>query len=40
MPHENVAFKDSEVTYKKVYNFILHNIPDYAKVIDSKKKLD
>jgi hypothetical protein len=35
MKHEPIMFRDSEVTYKKVYNFVLANLPDYSVTIDT-----
>jgi len=40
MQPEMVNFNEREVTQKKVYNWILANLPDYSTVIDSKEKLD
>ena len=37
---ESVQFKDNEVTYKKVYNYILANLPDYTSQIDSLVKFN
>lgn len=35
---ETIQFKDNEVTYKKVYNFVLGNLPDYTTNIDTVAK--
>ena len=35
MAMEQVPFKDNEVTYKKVYSWVLGNLPDYSEMIDT-----
>ena len=35
MKFETITYKHQEVTYKKVYNFILGNLPDYTIPLDS-----
>lgn len=37
---EAIPYRESEVTYKKIYNYILANLPDFSVNIDSVKKLD
>jgi len=38
MPLETIPYNDREVTNKKVYNYILGNIPDFTYTIDSLNK--
>jgi hypothetical protein len=35
MAMEQISYKDTQVTYKSVYNFILGNLPDYSESIDT-----
>ena len=39
MKMEQISFKDNEVTYKKLYNYVLTNLPDYSQKIDTVEDL-